>query len=102
MAKVGMVNNRSVVQKEKFCSQEKPVLFTFILRMLRWICFSSVIDPVVSRYGDSFERAAIFEWIEEGNDHCPITGEPLRASCLVSNKKVSDCCRLLLDGFLFV
>jgi U-box domain len=47
-----------------------------------------VVDPVVSRYGDSFERAAIFEWMEEGNTHCPITGQPLRASCLVSNKQL--------------
>lgn len=50
--------------------------------------FGIVVDPVVSRYGDSFERAAIFEWLEEGNIHCPISGEPLRASCLVSNKQL--------------
>ena len=44
------------------------------------------VDPVVSRYGHSFERNAIMAWLEEGNDFCPVSGNPLRPSCLVSNK----------------
>jgi hypothetical protein len=45
-------------------------------------------DPVVSRYGHSFERKAILEWLNEGNNYCPVTGNPLRPSCLVSNKSL--------------
>jgi U-box domain len=45
-------------------------------------------DPVMSRYGDSFERNAILAWLDEGNHFCPVTGKPLRPSCLVSNKNL--------------
>ena len=45
-------------------------------------------DPVMSRYGDSFERKAILEWLEEGNSFCPVTSKPLRPSGLVSNKSL--------------
>jgi hypothetical protein len=45
-----------------------------------------IVDPVVSRYGDNFERKAILTWLEEGNEFCPVTGNPLRPSCLVSDK----------------
>lgn len=40
----------------------------------------------MSRYGDHFERSAIMEWFEKGNNYCPVTGNPLRPSMLVSNK----------------
>lgn len=43
-------------------------------------------DPVMTRYGHHFERKAILEWLEKGNTYCPITGNPLRVSNLVSNK----------------
>jgi hypothetical protein len=45
-----------------------------------------VVDPVVSRYGNSFERSAILAWLEEGNSFCPVTGNPLRPSCLVTDE----------------
>lgn len=48
-----------------------------------------MVDPVVSRYGNSFERSAIFEWLEEGNMNCPVSGQPLRASGLVSDNNLS-------------
>ena len=44
-------------------------------------------DVVVSRYGNRFERSAILNWINSGNNYCPITGNPLRPSNLVSDKK---------------
>jgi hypothetical protein len=43
-------------------------------------------DPLMSRYGDHFERSAIMEWFEKGNNYCPVTGNPLRPSMLVSDK----------------
>lgn len=43
-------------------------------------------DPMLSRYGNHFERKAIAEWLEEGNTFCPVTGNPLRLSNLISDK----------------
>ena len=41
--------------------------------------------PVVSRYGIHFEKKAILEWLNEGNNFCPVTGNPLRPSNLISD-----------------
>jgi hypothetical protein len=43
-------------------------------------------EPLMSRYGTHFERKAILEWINQGHNYCPVTGNPLRPSNLVSNK----------------
>jgi hypothetical protein len=43
-------------------------------------------DPMMSRHGQNFEREAILNWLAEGNMHCPVTSNPLRASYLISNK----------------
>jgi hypothetical protein len=43
-------------------------------------------DPLVSRYGYHFERKAIVQWLSDGNPYCPMTGNPLRISNLVSDK----------------
>jgi hypothetical protein len=43
-------------------------------------------EPVLSRYGHHFERSAIHQHIESGNPFCPVTGNPLRTSDLISNK----------------
>jgi hypothetical protein len=42
-------------------------------------------DPVVSRYGYHFERKAILQWLNDGNNYCPVSGNPLRVSNLVSD-----------------
>ena len=41
---------------------------------------------MVSRYGTHFERSAILGWLGEGNNYCPVTGNPLRPSGLISDK----------------
>ena len=38
----------------------------------------------MSRYGNYFERRAILDWLNKGNNYCPVTGNPLRPSNLVS------------------
>jgi hypothetical protein len=43
-------------------------------------------EPMMSRYGTHFERKAILEWINQGHNYCPVTGNTLRPSNLVSNK----------------
>jgi hypothetical protein len=45
-------------------------------------------DPLVSRYGTHFERKAIIDWLEKGNNFCPQTGNPLRPSYLISDKNL--------------
>jgi hypothetical protein len=43
-------------------------------------------EPMMSRYGNHFERAEIMNWLNKGHTYCPLTGNPLRPSNLVSNK----------------
>ena len=43
-------------------------------------------QPMMSRYGNHFEKVAILEWLSKGNNFCPVTGNPLRPSNLVSDK----------------
>jgi hypothetical protein len=43
-------------------------------------------EPMMSRYGTHFEKKAIIEWMNQGHTYCPVTGNPLRPSNLVSNK----------------
>eukprot|EP00538_Stauroneis_constricta_P004928 CAMPEP_0119570702 /NCGR_PEP_ID=MMETSP1352-20130426/43746_1 /TAXON_ID=265584 /ORGANISM="Stauroneis constricta, Strain CCMP1120" /LENGTH=252 /DNA_ID=CAMNT_0007620373 /DNA_START=168 /DNA_END=926 /DNA_ORIENTATION=+ len=42
-------------------------------------------DPMMSRYGNHFEREAIMEWLSE-HSYCPVTRKPLRVSNLISDK----------------
>lgn len=42
-------------------------------------------DPVMIKSGHSFERSAIFKWIQKGHDTCPLTRQPLGISGLVTN-----------------
>lgn len=42
-------------------------------------------DPLMSRYGHNYERAAIVEWLTRGNDTCPMTRRPMKLSDLISN-----------------
>ena len=41
-------------------------------------------DPVVTRYGQSYERSAIVEWIAKGKD-CPMTRQPLSLGGIITN-----------------
>jgi hypothetical protein len=47
-------------------------------------------EPMVSCYGTNFEKAAILKWLNEGNELCPITGNQLRPSNLVTNTKLKQ------------
>lgn len=42
-------------------------------------------DPVVTKYGHSFERAAIVQWLCNGNSVCPMSRRPLRLGDVISN-----------------
>ena len=43
-----------------------------------------MLDPVVTKYGQSYERAAIVEWIAQGKD-CPMTRQPLSLGGIITN-----------------
>ena len=45
-------------------------------------------DPLTSKYGHSFEREAILEWIATHNQVCPLTRKPLSPSMLFPNAKL--------------
>jgi hypothetical protein len=42
-------------------------------------------DPVVSKFGQNYDRKAILQWLKGGHDSCPLTRQPLKPSLLVPN-----------------
>lgn len=44
-------------------------------------------DPVLSRYGHSYERSAIIEWLLK-RPECPLTRQPLKLSDLITNYRL--------------
>jgi hypothetical protein len=42
-------------------------------------------DPVMSRYGQSFERYAILQWLNKGHGVCPLSRRPMSLQDLVTN-----------------
>lgn len=42
-------------------------------------------DPVMSRYGQSFERSEILQWLRAGHGVCPLSRRPLSLQDLVTN-----------------
>ena len=69
----------------------------FLCRLTKEI----MVHPVTSRYGDTYERAAIIHWFNRGLTFCPVSGEPFKPSDLFNNsslaariqdwKKETDC-----------
>lgn len=45
-------------------------------------------DPLMNKRGINFERKAIVEWLNRGNDTCPLTREKLSYSSLIPNAKL--------------
>ena len=48
-----------------------------------------MVDPVVTPNGDSYERAAIEEWLTKKGT-CPITRTPIAISSLISNRALKE------------
>jgi hypothetical protein len=55
-----------------------------------------MIRPLMCRSGLSFERSAIMEWLQEHNNTCPMTRQPLTVRDLVPNRalqaRIRDWC----------
>jgi hypothetical protein len=46
--------------------------------------------PVMNKYGINYERRAILKWLNNGNDTCPMTRNPLRLSMLLPNVRLES------------
>jgi hypothetical protein len=57
------------------------------------ITLQVMVDPLMTRAGLTFERAAIFGWLEQGSDSCPVTCTPLSASDLITNRRLKTLIR---------
>ncbi|EPY29835.1 U-box domain protein [Angomonas deanei] len=47
-------------------------------------------NPVTSPYGQTFERDAIMNWLDQNGSVCPITGKPLSAAQLTPNVLIAN------------
>jgi hypothetical protein len=45
-------------------------------------------DPVMTKYGNSYERSAILKWVACGNARCPLTRRPLHLNDIVTNHQL--------------
>ena len=45
-------------------------------------------DPLMNRFGRSYERAAILHWITTKSPTCPMTRQPLKVTDLVPNNRL--------------
>jgi hypothetical protein len=45
-------------------------------------------DPVMSKFGQNYDRRAILQWLNRGNGNCPLTRRPLRPSFLAPNSSL--------------
>ena len=46
--------------------------------------------PLMSRHGMNYERAAIVEWLDRGNNSCPLTRKPLDLAGLINNRPLKQ------------
>jgi U-box domain len=54
------------------------------------ITMEIMIQPVLSRYGYTFERSTIIKWIDNSGGYCPITRKPLRLRDLIPNAQLGE------------
>lgn len=47
-----------------------------------------MVDPVMTKYGHSYERSALLKWMETRGSVCPVTGQALALSQIVSNNSL--------------
>lgn len=47
-----------------------------------------MVDPVMTKYGHSYERSALLKWLKTRGSVCPVTGQALALSQIVSNNSL--------------
>jgi hypothetical protein len=58
------------------------------------ITLQVMVDPLMTRSGLNFERAAIISWLDQGSGSCPLTRKPLTTSDLISNRRLKTLIRI--------
>ena len=61
------------------------------------LTFELMVDPVVTADGQTYERAAIAQWLA-AHDTSPLTGEVLAHKALTPNVMARSLCRRLLEA----
>ena len=74
--------SKSEIPEEFFCEMTKKIMR----------------DPMVSRYGNHFEREAILKWINDGNHYCPVSGQGM----LILKSLIERCIREYFPTGFFV
>jgi len=76
--------------KESVLSTEEPIAFVTIAPDEHFCPLTHKVmdDPVMTRDGKTFERKAIMKWFDEEGYICPISGNTLKPSGLISNCKL--------------
>lgn len=87
------IRNDETLSKSK---PNKPDLLVIPEEFICPITQEIMINPVLSRYGQSYERKAIVEWLATGRRACPLTRQPLNLQNLVTNRSL----QLRIKGFL--
>lgn len=78
-----MSDNQICFEKHAACHEASTVIPSLFVCPLT---LGVMTDPLISKYGHTFERAAILEWLSQGTDaSCPITRQPLSPSMLIPN-----------------
>lgn len=54
------------------------------------ITCEAMIEPLYSKYGHSFERSAILDWLREHHNTCPLTRQQLNVSDLIRNRQLQS------------
>jgi len=47
-------------------------------------------SPVMTKYGHCFEKSALTQWLNRGNDTCPLTRQPLAPSDIISHRSLEQ------------
>ena len=47
-----------------------------------------MVKPLVTKSGQHFERSAILQWLAQGRDYCPKTGESLKPSDMIPDTRL--------------
>jgi hypothetical protein len=82
-----MKHNTSADESDK---QEQEPANVIPQNMMCPLTKKVMVDPVMTKYGHNYERAAIIKWIGLRGEVCPMTGKPLSfSSGIVTNSKLS-------------
>jgi hypothetical protein len=84
-------NSSSLQSKDTTTTHQTFDMPTFKNVPSAFICPLSMqvmVQPLVTKSGQHFERSAILAWLAQGSGKCPITGTSMRPSDLVPDRRL--------------